>query len=42
MLMEEIDPINDKEIVQFELQLKDLEIVNKRLEKINKDSTIRK
>ena len=31
-----IDPVNDKEIVQYELQLKDLEIVNKRLDKIVK------
>ncbi len=31
-----IDPVNDKEIVQYELQLKDLEIVNKRLDKIIK------
>ena len=31
-----IDPVNDKEIVQYELQLKDLEIVNKRLEKLTK------
>ena len=31
-----VDPVNDKEIVQFELQLKDLEIVNKRLEKLAK------
>ena len=31
-----VDPVNDKEIVQFELQLKDLEIVNKRLEKLTK------
>ena len=31
-----VDPVNDKEIVQYELQLKDLEIVNKRLEKLKK------
>tara|TARA_B100002052_G_C15855289_1_gene587155 strand:+ start:137 stop:1228 length:1092 start_codon:yes stop_codon:yes gene_type:complete len=31
-----VDPVNDKEIVQYELQLKDLEIVNKRLEKLSK------
>ena len=31
-----IDPVNDKEIVQYEMQLKDLEIVNKRLEKLTK------
>ena len=31
-----VDPLNDKEIVQYELQLKDLEIVNKRLEKLKK------
>ncbi len=31
-----VDPVKDKEIVQYELQLKDLEIVNKRLEKLTK------
>lgn len=31
-----VDPINDKEIVQYELGLKDLEIVNKRLDKLQK------
>ena len=31
-----VDPVNDKEIVQYELQLKDLEIVNKRIEKLKK------
>ncbi len=31
-----VDPVNDKEIVQYELQLKDLEIVNNRLEKLTK------
>ena len=31
-----VDPVNVKEIVQYELQLKDLEIVNKRLEKLKK------
>ena len=31
-----VDPVNDKEIVQYELQLKDLEIVNTRLEKLKK------
>ena len=33
---ETIDPIRDKEIIDFELQLKDLETVNKRLEKVNR------
>ena len=31
-----VDPVNDKEIVQYELQLKDLEIVSKRLDKLTK------
>jgi|TARA_B110000014_G_C20111574_1_gene585729 hypothetical protein len=33
---ETIDPIRDKEIIDFELQLKDLETVEKRLEKVNR------
>jgi len=33
---ETIDPIRDKEIIDFELQLKDLETVDKRLEKVNR------
>lgn len=33
---ETIDPIRDKEIIDFELQLKDLETVDKRLEKVKR------
>jgi len=33
---ETIDPIRDKEIIDFELQLKDLETVDKRLEKVSR------
>jgi len=33
---ETINPIRDKEIIDFELQLKDLETVDKRLEKVNR------
>jgi len=33
-----IDPIRDKEIIDFELQLKDLEAVDKKLEKVKKAS----
>jgi len=35
---ETIDPIRDKEIIDFELQLKDLETVDKRLEKVNRSA----
>ena len=31
-----VDPIRDKEIIDIELQLKDLETVDKRLEKVNR------
>ena len=31
-----VDPVRDKEIIDFELQLKDLESVDKRLEKVNR------
>jgi len=31
-----VDPVRDKEIIDFELQLKDLETVDKRLEKVNR------
>lgn len=31
-----VDPIRDKEIIDFELQLKDLEVVEKRLDKVNR------
>jgi hypothetical protein len=33
-----VDPIRDKEIIDIELQLKDLETVDKRLEKVNRAS----
>lgn len=33
---ESVDPIRDKETIDFELQLKDLESVEKRLEKVNR------
>ena len=33
---ETIDPIRDKETIDFELQLKDLETVDKRLEKVKR------
>ena len=33
MLMTSVDPVRDKEIIDFELQLKDLESVEKRLER---------
>ncbi|NQY30750.1 MAG: redox-regulated ATPase YchF, partial [Flavobacteriaceae bacterium] len=35
---ETIDPIRDKEIIDFELQLKDLETVDKKLEKVNRSA----
>ena len=31
-----VDPLRDKEIIDIELQLKDLETVEKRLEKVNR------
>ena len=33
-----IDPVRDKEIIDFELQIKDLEAIDKRLEKVKKAS----
>jgi len=35
-----IDPIRDKEIIDFELQLKDLEVLDKRLDKIKRAAKI--
>ena len=35
---ETVDPIRDKEIIDFELQIKDLETVDKRLEKVNRSA----
>src|SRR5207237_7830556 len=35
-----IDPVRDKEIIDFELELKDLESVEKKLQKVEKQSKI--